>query len=89
MEREIDGTRRIPKADTLRDTQPANNNRIPFVGTFHPALPNIGKILDRLHPVLKSSKRCQSAIKQVPMVAFRRPKSVKDFSSLGNGNASE
>ena len=79
VEREIDRARRIPRADTLRDKQPANNSRIPFVVTFHPALPNIGEILHRLHPVLNSSRRCQSAIKQVPMVAFRRPKSLKDI----------
>ena len=79
VEREINRARRIPRADVLRDNQAANNNRIPFVVTFHPALPNIGEILHRLHPVLKSSRRCQSAIKQVPMVAFRRPKSLKDI----------
>ena len=79
VEREIDRARRIPRADTLRDKQRANNSRIPFVVTFHPALPNIGEILHRLHPVLNSSRRCQLAIKEVPMVAIRRPKSLKDF----------
>jgi len=79
VEREIDRARRIPRADTLREKQPANNNRIPFVITFHPALPNIGEILHRLHPVLKSSRRCRSATEQVPTVAFRRPKSLKDI----------
>ena len=43
------------------------------MATFHQALPNIAKILLRLQPVLQSSRRCQ-----VPMVAFRRPKSLKD-----------
>ena len=76
MEREIDRDCRIPKADTFWDKQPANNH-IPFAVTFHLTLPNIRKILHRLHPVLKSSRRCQSAIKQVPMVAFRMPKSLK------------
>ena len=67
VEREIDRARRIPRADTLRDKQPVSNNRIPVVVTFHPALPNIGEILYRLHPVLNSSRRCNSAIEQVPM----------------------
>lgn len=79
VEREIDRGRRIPRADTLRDKQPANNRPIAFVVTFHQALPNIGEILHRLHPVLNSSRRCQSAITQVPIVAFRRPKSLKDI----------
>ena len=42
MAREIDRARRIPRA---------NNNHIPFVVTFHPAMPNIGEILHRLHLV--------------------------------------
>lgn len=33
VEREIDRARRIPRADTLRDKQPANNSRIPLSGT--------------------------------------------------------
>ena len=76
---------------SLRDEQPVNNNRIPFVVTFHPALPNIGEILQRLHPVLKSSGGCKSAIEQVPVVAFSREakKRLGHFSSLGNGNARE
>ena len=49
------------------------------MATFHPALPNIAKILHRLQPVLQSSRRYQVAIGQVPMVAFRRPKSLKDI----------
>ena len=78
VKRGIDRARRMPRANTLRNNQPVNNNRIPFLVTFHPALPNIGEILHRLHPVLKSSRRCQSAIEQMPMVAFMRPKRKKD-----------
>ena len=44
---------------------------------IHPALPNVAKILHRLQPVLQSSRRCQEAIGEVPMVAFRRPKCLK------------
>ena len=79
VERQIDRARRISRADSLRDKERVNNNRIPFVVTFHPALPNIAEILHKLDPVLKSSRRCQSAIEQVPMVAFRKPKSLKDI----------
>lgn len=79
VEGQIDRARRIPREQTLRDKQPACNKRIPFVVTFHPALPCISKILHRLHPVLQSSRRCQLALEQVPMVAFRRPKCLKDI----------
>ena len=45
VERQVDRVHRISRTDSLRDNQPVNNNRIPFVVIFHPALPNIGKIL--------------------------------------------
>ena len=79
VSKEIDWARRVPREDTLRDKQPVTNQRIPFVATFHPVLPNIAKILHRLLPVLHSSRRCQGAIGQVPMVALCRPKSLKDI----------
>ena len=61
--------------DSLRDNQPVKKQ--PY--SLCSYLPNIGKILHRLHPVLKSSRPCQSAIEKVPMMAFRRPKSLKDI----------
>ena len=79
VRKEIDRARRVPRGETLKDKQPVTNQRILFVATFHSALPNIAKILHRLQPVLQSSRRCQVAIGQVPMVAFRRPKSLKDI----------
>ena len=71
--------KQVPYRGSKRDNQPVNNNRVPFVFTFHPALPDIRKTLHRLHPVLKSSRLCQAAIEQVPMVAFRRPQNLKDI----------
>ena len=47
--------------------------------TYHPGLPNIGRFLRDLQPVLHSSNRCKNAIKEVPMVAFRKPKSLSDY----------
>ena len=79
VEKEIERARRIPRVDTLSNKQSAGNERIPFVVTFHPVLPNIGEILHRLHPILQSSSRCREAIGGVPMVAFRRPKCLKDI----------
>ena len=59
VSKEIDRARRVPREDTLRDKQPVTNERIPFVATFHPVLPNIAKILHRLQPVLQSSRCCR------------------------------
>ena len=77
--REIDRARRIPREDTLWDKQPNKNSRIPLVVSYHPTLPNIAEILHRLYPVLQSSRHCKEVIPGVPMVAFWRPKSLKDM----------
>ena len=53
--------------------------RVPMVVTYHPTLPNIGHILRELQPLLHCSDRCKKAVKDVPMVAFRRPKSLRDY----------
>ena len=61
----------------------ATNNRIPFVVTYHPGLPNIGSILRELHPFLHYSERRKQAIRDVPMMAFHRPEEhTRLFSSL-------
>lgn len=75
VQEQVDMARKTSRNETLRDKQKKENNRIPFTVTFHPGLPNIGGLLRDLHPVLHSSKRRKSAIKEVPMVAFRKPKS--------------
>ena len=55
------------------------NERIPFVTTYHPSLPNIGGLIRELQPVLHCSERCRNAVPNLPMVAFRRPKNLRDY----------
>ncbi|EDO34977.1 predicted protein, partial [Nematostella vectensis] len=43
------------------------------------ALPNLPGILRNLQPVLESSSRCRGAIGRVPMVTYRKPRSLKDM----------
>ena len=50
-----------------------------MVVTHHPSLPNIGSILRELQPLLHCSEKCRKAIKDVPFMAFRRPKSLEDY----------
>ena len=60
--------------------RPQNTNtRVPMVVTYHPGLPNIGGILRDFQPLLHCSDKCRKAVKDVPMVAFRRPKSLGDY----------
>ena len=50
-----------------------------MVVTYHPGLPNIGAILRELQPLLHCSDKCRKAVKEIPMMAFRRPKSLGDY----------
>ena len=55
-----------------RDTAviPNNQKRIPFVVSYHPELPNIGKILGDLHPLLRSSEMCRDIVKEFSGYGF-------------------
>ena len=75
----MDRARQTPRNEALRDKLKVENNRIPFTVIYHPGLPNIGRFLRDLQPILHSSNRCKNAIKEVPMVAFRKPKSLSDY----------
>lgn len=75
----IDRARKTPRANTLLQTPPQRSTRVPFVLTYHPGLPNISKILHQFQPILQSSRRCAEAIDEVPMVAYRRPRCLKDM----------
>ena len=69
----------MTRADVLSKSNQPRSTKTPFVVTYHPRLPHISKILRDLHPILESSDRCKNAIKSVPFVAFRKPKSLGDY----------
>lgn len=75
----MDEARRIPRTEALRDKRRERNERVPFVVMYHPELPNTGQILRDLHPMMQSSERCHRAVSNVPMLSFRRPKSLADY----------
>ena len=79
VEDQIERARQLSREETLREGRQNRNDKIPLVVTYHPGLPNIGQILRELHPILESSDRCSRAINGVPMVSFRRPKSLADY----------
>ena len=80
IQQQVDRVRRTPLNEALRDRPKKENGRIPFTVTYYLGLPNIEGFLRELHPVLHSSQRCWDANsnKDVPMVAFRRPKCLSD-----------
>ena len=79
LQDQINRARVLGWEELLAPRPKSTNNRIPFAVTCHPGLPNIGGILRDLHPFLHYSERCKQAIKDVPMMVFRRPKSLQDY----------
>ena len=79
VESQVDKVRRMTRAEILSESIQPRSTKTPFVVTYHPRLPDIGKILRELHPILESSERCKNALKSVPFVAFRKPKSLGDY----------
>ena len=79
VEEQIDRARKTLRDEALAEKPRKENTRVPFVVTYHPGLPHIGGLLQKLHPVLHSSLKCKEAIPQVPMVAYRKPKSLAQY----------
>jgi len=79
VENQIGRVRRLMRVEAFWGKGHLRNGRIPSVVTYHPGLPNINKLLRDLHPVLESLERCKRVIGQVPIVVFRKPKSLADY----------
>ena len=71
----------IPRHTLLTNTgtKKVPPNRVALVTTFHPKLPKLSSILNNNMNILHSSNRLCSAIPELPMVAFRRPKNLGDI----------
>ena len=55
------------------------SNRIPFVVTFNPALPNIRRIIFNNLNILRSSQRCKAAFPSPPLISYRRCSNLRDI----------
>ena len=63
----------VMREEALADkTKPKSLQRVPFVVTYNPMLPNIPKILHEAHPILHASESCTEIFKNVPLVSYRR-----------------
>ena len=62
-------------------TKPSQIDRIPFVVTYHPDMAKIHKIylLEQHWPKIESSSKLKRIFPEKPLVAYRRPKSLKDI----------
>ena len=56
-----------------------NTDRPVFVTTYNPSLPNLNNVIKKYYPILTATERCQEAFKDIPLLAYRRPKNLRDF----------
>ena len=74
IKEEIEKVRHIPRSKALETSMKNQSNRIPFVVTFNPALPNIRRIIFNNLNILRSSQRCKAAFPSPPLISYRRCK---------------
>ena len=53
--------------------------RIPLVVTYHPILPSFQSITKRHLPTLQTSEKLRDAFLHPPLIAFRRPRNLRDL----------
>ena len=61
VESQVDKVRWMSRAELLSKSNQPRSTKTPFVVTYHPRLPDISRILRKLHPILESSERCKNA----------------------------
>lgn len=69
----------IPRAQALLPNPRDRLNRTPLVTTYHPSLTNLTKMIRRHLPILHTSQRLRKVFPNPPIVAFRRPRNLRDL----------
>ena len=69
----------IKRDEVLEYKAKPENDRVPFVVTFHPRLRKLGNVLHKYFYLLQSNERLKRSFPQPPMVAFRRLRNLRDM----------
>ena len=70
----------VTREEALADkTKPKSPQRVPFVVTYNPMIPNMLKKLHEARPILRASERCNEIFKNVPLVSYRRARNLSDI----------
>ena len=81
VQQAINKVRSLSRSDVLqqksRDQDP--NTRVPLVVSFHPNLPPLRSITNDNHHILHTSDRLQQAVPDTPILAYRRPRNLRDL----------
>ena len=80
VQSQINKAFQIPRRDTLfYKSKTRNTDRPVFVTTYNPSLPNLNNVIKKYYPILTATERCQEAFKNTRLLAYRRPKNLRDF----------
>ena len=67
--------------EALQPTSKHKSDIIPFVCTYNPSLPNIGKIINKYWGLLEISQKdsVKNICKSKPIIAYKRPQNIQDI----------
>ena len=65
--------------DLLRDKDPKKNSTVIFVSDWHPLMKQLPNILKKHHHLLKNDEKLNKVFDTVPLVAFRKRKSIRNY----------
>ena len=69
----------MTRSSCLEKHEKKTTTRIPFVLTYHSNLPPVGKIINDHWNILQTKPKLRRTYKERPLVAYRRPKSLRDL----------
>ena len=69
----------IDRKDLIQYKEKKTHNRVPFVITYHPALSNLSNIAREHWTTIEKHPELCKIFKEPPILAFRKPKSLKDI----------
>ena len=79
VQQSIDKAAAVPRESALQPSEKRKNNRVPLVPTYDPRLPRLSEITKNHLPVLHVSDKLKGAIPEAPIIAYCRPKNLRDL----------
>ena len=64
---------------SYRPKEESTDTATPFVMTYHPELPKVKEIVNKHWSIIDSSERLKKVFPKKPVMAYRRPKSLRDL----------
>ena len=71
--------RNFLRSEVLNKRKSVRNNRFVFNMTFHPVLSKLKNVLAEIHLLLTPDREHGKVFERIPIVGFRRAKSLKDI----------